>query len=447
MAVSGKRLLIMSLMMSPGAAQLLRAQAEPCARPRARLLGAQATFIGQALARYPAAYSSPMSLVATGDHQLSQSYGAYSGACVVRHLAVYVDAEMVRGSGISHASGLAAVTNGDVLRQGSVDLGTGPYVARAFARWTLPFSSDQRDTIDAGADALPGTVSKRRLEVTVGRFAASDVFDLNRYANSTRSQFLDWVLFNDGAWDFAADTRGYSNGLTLAWITPRWSLRAGSFEMPTFANGNRFDTDLAKARGDNVELTVSAPRGAIIRLLVYENHGRMGRYAEANAVALAQGTIPDIVADDAPGRVKYGAAVNAELPVADGGETGLFARAGWNDGHTESFVFTEADQHLSVGGQLSGRHWGRDRDVFGAAIAGDGLSSLHREYLAAGGSGFLLGDGALRYGWETLGEAYYRSQLGSHVAISPDVICIVNPGYNRDRGPAPVFSLRMRIAQ
>src|SRR6185437_4779730 len=207
------------------------AQSEQCARVRAQLLGVQSTFIGQALAPFHAAYSGPMSLVATGDHQLSQSYGAYTGACVVRHLAVYVDAEMVRGSGISHASGLAAVTNGDVLRQGSVDLGTGPYVARAFARWTLPFASDARDTIEADADALPGTVTGRRLEITGGKFAASDVFDLNRYANSTRTQFLDWVLFNDGAWDFSADTRGYSNGVTVAWITPRWSLRAGSFEM------------------------------------------------------------------------------------------------------------------------------------------------------------------------------------------------------------------------
>jgi hypothetical protein len=384
-----------------------------------------------------------MSLVSTGDHQLSQSYGVYTGACAVRHVAVYVDAEMIHGAGISHASGLAGVTNGDVLRQGSVDLGNGPYVARAFARWTIPFASTERDTIVSGVDELSGIISARRIEVTAGKLAATDIFDLNRYANSTRTQFLDWVLFNDGAWDYAADTRGYSNGVAVAWITPAWSLRAGSFQMPTFANGDRFDNDLANARGDNIELTLSAPNDAVVRVLAYENHGRMGRYDAATALAQATGTTPNIVADDAPGRIKYGFGLNAEVPLTDDGDTGLFGRLGWNDGGTESFVFTEVDRHASLGIQAAGRRWHRPNDVFGIAAVVDGLSGPHRAYLAAGGSGFLLGDGALRYGPESIGEAYYRIQLGPHVAISPDAIFIANPGYNRDRGPATVLTLRV----
>ena len=416
---------------------------EQCRKPTAKLLGAQTTFIGQDLPPFYAAYSGRMSLVSTGDRQLSQSYGVYTGACTVRGLAVYVDAEMIRGSGISHASGLAGVTNGDVLRQGSVDLGDGPYIARAFARWTIPFVSTQRDTIIAGIDELPGTVSSRRLEITAGKLAATDIFDLNRYANSTRTQFLDWVLFNDGAWDYAADTRGYSNGIAVAWITPRWSVRAGSFQMPTFANGNQFDNDIANARGDNVELTINAPHDAVVRLLAYENHGRMGIYDDAIAIAEATGTIPDIAADDAPGRIKYGFGLNAEVPIADDGDTGLFGRLGWNDGRTESFVFTEVDRHASLGIQAAGRRWHRPDDVVGIAAVADGLSGPHRAYLAAGGYGFLLGDGALRYGPETIGEAYYRAQFGPHFAISPDAMFIANPGYNRDRGPATVLTLRV----
>jgi hypothetical protein len=350
---------------------------------------------------------------------------------------------MIRGSGISHASGVASVTNGDVLRQGSVDLGSGPYVARAFVRWSIPLSGAQRDTLPAGVDVMPGIVSAHRVEITGGKFAATDVFDLNRYANSTRTQFLDWVLFNDGAWDYAADTRGYSNGVAVAWLNPRWSIRAGSFQMPTFANGNRFDSDVGRARGDNVELTMSAPSGAVVRVLGFVNHGRMGRYAVATATGLALGMAPNIVTDDAPGRVKYGFAVNGELPLADDGATGVFGRVGWNDGRTESFVFTEVDRHLSTGVQLSGNHWRRDADVLGVAVALNGLSHDHRAYLAAGGTGFLLGDGRLRYGAESLGEAYYRWQVVSRLAISPDGIVIVNPGYNRDRGPAIVLGLRL----
>jgi hypothetical protein len=424
-------------------AVLGQSRSSSCKPLSAALLGAQTTFIGQDLRPFHASYSGPMSLVDTGDRQLSQSYGIYGGACLTAGLAVYLDAEMIRGSGISHASGVAGVTNGDVLRQGSVDLGNGPYIARLFARWTLPLWSPGRDTVAAAIDAMPTIVSNRRIEISAGRFAVTDVLDLNRYANSTRTQFLDWVLFNDGAWDYAANTRGYSNGVAVAWITPGWALRAGSFQMPTFANGNTFDNDLANARGDNVELTVAVPDDGILRLVVYENHARMGRYAVATETALARGVTPNIVADDAPGRTKYGIALNGELPLADNGESGVFARAGWNDGRNESFAFTEVDRLVSAGIQVAGTHWSRAGDDVGVAFAADGISGAHRDYLAAGGSGFLLGDGALRYGHEVVTEAYYNARFGPFLTVSPDVIRIANPGYNRDRGPAIVLSLRI----
>ena len=426
-------------------ARVSDAQRSTCGVRRVTLLGAQATFIGQDLRPFPAAYSGPMSLTNGGDRQLSQSYGAYGGACLTGQLTAYVDVEMIRGSGISHASGIAAVTNGDVLRQGSVDLGKGPYVARAFVRWSVPLASTDRDTVAAAVDAMSTVVSSKRIEINAGKLAATDAFDLNRYANSTRTQFLDWVLFNNGAWDYAADTRGYSNGIVVAWITPRASLRAGSFQMPTFANGNRFDGDIANARGDNVELTLAAPHGITVRFLGFLNHGRMGRYDVATASAVASGTKPNIISDDAPGRTKYGFGLNAEVPLADAGATGLFARLGWNDGRNESFVFTEVDRHVSAGLQLAGTRWKRSADVLGVAMVVDGLSRPHRDYLAAGGSGFLLGDGALRSGRESVGEVYYSAHLGSFVALSPDVIRIVNPGYNRDRGPAYVLSARLNV--
>lgn len=432
----------LALVLAPSVA-VGQSRGSSCKPLSVALLGAQITFIGQDLRPFHAAYSGPMSLANTGDRQLSQSYGIYSGACLTTGLALYLDAEMIRGSGISHASGVGAVTNGDVLRQGSVDLGNGPYVARLFGRWTIPLGSAERDTTAASVDAMANVVSSRRLEISAGRFAVTDVLDVNRYANSTRTQFLDWVLFNDGAWDYAANTRGYSNGVAIAWITPAWALRAGSFQMPTFANGNTFDNDLANARGDNVELTVGVPHDGVLRLLLYDNHARMGRYAVATASALARGTTPDIVADDAPGRSKYGIALNGELPLADTGETGVFARLGWNDGRNESFAFTEVDRLLSAGTQIAGAHWGRAGDDLGVAFAADGLSGVHRDYLAAGGRGFLLGDGALRYGHEVVIEAYYNARCGPFFTVSPDVIRIASPGYNRDRGPAIVASLRV----
>lgn len=413
-----------------------------CPSHSPRLLGAQATLIGQDLRPFKSPYSGPMSLVATGDKQLSQSYGLYGGMCIGAGFDLYLDAEMVRGSGISHAAGLGAVTNGDVLRQGSVDLGQAPYLARGFVRWTHSLPGGALDTISRGMDDLPRSVSGHRIEVTAGRLASTDLFDLNRYANSTRAQFLNWVLFQNGAWDYAANTRGYSNGVAVAWFNTWWTLRAGVFEMPTKANGNLFDTDVGHARGENIELTINAPHGVIVRALAYLNFARMGRYAVADSLGIANHDVPDIVVDDARGRMKGGFGLNAELPLADDGETGVFARVGWNDGRSESFAFTEVDRHLSAGLQLAGSHWRRPKDHFGVAVAADGLSAVHSSYLAAGGQGFLLGDGNLRYGPELLTEAYCRAQLGRWIEVSPDVQFIVDPGYNRDRGPATVLTLR-----
>ena len=369
----------------------------------------------------------------------------YLGARLIPRLDGYLDVEMARGNGVSHASGLAGITNGDVLRQGTADLGNGPYVARAFLRLSLPLGL-AADTVARGIDQLAGPVSSRRVELSAGKFAASDLFDVNRYANSTRSQFMNWGLFQNTAWDFAADTRGYTNGVAAAWITPRFALRVGTFQMPRQANGNTFDSDLRRARGDNAELTLNMlPHGGIVRLLGYSNHARMGDYVVALARARAAASKPDIVADDTPGRRKRGLGVNLEQPLADKGETGIFARFGRSDGTTESFAFTEAEGHASAGVQVAGGHWGRGADRVGAAYLRHTINQAHRDYLGAGGVGFLLGDGALQYGPETFVESYYRAQLGDVLQVGPDVQYVRNPGYNRSRGPALITSLRVNL--
>jgi high affinity Mn2+ porin len=410
-----------------------------------QVLGTQATVIVQRLAPFRSAYEGPMSLSSGGDRQVSDTYGLYLGARLAPAVDGYLDVEMARGNGISHASGLAGITNGDVLRQGTADLGNGPYVARLFLRYTVSLGP-ARDTVARGIDQLAGVVPRARIEISAGKFAASDLFDLNRYANSTRTQFLDWGLFQNTTWDFAADTRGYTNGIAISWIGERGALRIGSFQMPRQANGNVFDSDLRQARGDNAELTAAVlPAGGVIRVLGFLNHARMGEYAEALAVARATGRPPSIVGDDRPGRTKYGVGVNVEQPFADGGETGAFLRWGWNDGRTESFAFTEAEGHLSGGLQVAGVHWGRVDDRIGVAALRHTIGALHREYLAAGGVGFLLGDGTLAYGPESFVESYYRLQAGRYLQLSPDVQYIRNPGYNRDRGPAWVSSVRASI--
>lgn len=106
----------------------------------------------------------------------------------------------------------------------------------------------------------------------------------------------------------------------------------------------------------------------------------------------------------------------------------------------------ESDRHASLGVQVSGVNWGREDDHLGLAYGVNGLSTEHKDFLAAGGMGILLGDTKLNYGLEQALEVYDNIQLGSYLRISPDFQFLQNPGYNEDRGPAEVYGLRAHLA-
>jgi high affinity Mn2+ porin len=84
-------------------------------------------------------------------------------------------------------------------------------------------------------------------------------------------------------------------------------------------------------------------------------------------------------------------------------------------------------------------------DEIGLACAVNGLSDDHKEYLSKGGYGFIIGDGALNYGYESIFELYYKTTLFEHLSITPDYQFVINPAYNKDRGPVNIFSLRAHI--
>ncbi len=407
-------------------------------------LGAQYTFIDQHQSALHSPYAGAMSLQPGGSTARSNTFGAYFGVALPARLQFYFDVEMFKGGAVSQATGLGGFVNGDVVHAGG-SLSHRAYVARRYLRWTLPLAGEDAPVTRA-QDQLPDTESSHQIEIKLGKLAVSDDFDRNRYADSARSQFLNWSLVNNTAWDYAADTRGFSNGLLLGWINPHWSLRYGIYEMPERANGPTLVDSPRRASGQQLELTLQqSTDGAVLRLLAYRNVAGMGSYDQAIAYAFAHGTVPNIVANDQPERHKTGYAINGELPLADHGDTGLFARLGWNDGHTESFAYTEVDRTASLGAQLSGVHWGRPEDHVGLGLAIDGLSADHRNYLALGGSGFVLGDSALSYGTERITELYYSLALGSYVTLSPDLQWVTNPGYNRDRGPVRFAGLRAHL--
>lgn len=415
------------------------------------LLAAQYTWIDQWQSSLASPYQGPFSLHPDGDRQATHTIGFYGGWAPFSFGQLYLDAEKFMGAGVSAATGLGGLTNGDVIRQGGEGLKKEFYIARLYARFMLPLGTEAVQ-VARGQDQLPGSEAVRRLELKVGRLSATDDFDKNSYANSARIQFLNWSLWNQTAWDFAANTRGYTDGFVVGYVSREWSLRYGLYRMPLYANGQTLET-LLRAREEDLELTLSpAGSGTVVRLLAYRNTARMGDYAEALALAAASGGVPDVAADDREGRHKTGFGVNAEQPLADGGETGVFLRLGWQDGKTEDFAFTEVDRQASGGGQLSGVHWQRPDDRLAVAAVVEGLSGVHRDYLAAGGSGFLLGDGRLDYAREKILETYYRAswtwscgQAELHAQLTPDFQYIRNPGFNQDRGPVRLYALRLHL--
>lgn len=410
-----------------------------------QLLGAQYTFVDQNQSRVHSPYSGPLSLDANGSTARSHTFGAYFGVALPARFQFYIDVEMFKGEGVSGATGMGSLTNGDVIRSGAGGLGKTPYIARSYLRWTLPLGSEVTH-VERAQDQLPGDEADRRIEIKAGLMAVNDDFDKNRYANATRTQFMNWSLWNNTAWDFAANTRGYTDGVVIGWIMPGWSLRYGIYRMPYEANGQRLVTALGRSSGQQLELTLQPrPDGWALRFLAFYNKADMGIYQQAIDLGALNGQPPDIHADEAAGRHKFGFGINGELPVADHGDTGFFMRLGWNDGHTESFAFTEVDRLVSGGFQLSGTHWHRSDDRLGVGIAIDGLSRVHAQYLALGGQGFVLGDGRLHYGPEQVVEIYYSIAVVDHLTLSPDLQFARNPGYNRDRGPARFAGLRAHI--
>lgn len=411
-----------------------------------KVLGAQWNVINQKQFPFNSPYSGPLSLNQNGEDKTSQTRAVYLGSQLTDNLQFYFDVEWFVGNGIHGGNGLGGYPNGDVVRAGAANLPKDPYLARAYGRYLIPLSAETVQ-VARGQDQLPGHEPAEYIVIKGGHFAASDDFDTNRYANSVRTQFLNFALINNGAYDFAADTRGYSNGVVVGWVKPDWSLKFGTFQVPRQANGTPLDEQIGTDQGNQAEFAVKPfANDTVLRFLAYANQGRMGRYRTAVQVAQQTGNTPDITLDDKAGRLKYGFGLNAEVPLADGGNTGLFFRAGWNDGQTETWAFTEIDRTLSLGGQLSGARWGRDDDWLAMGTAINGLSSAHKDYIAAGGVGFMIGDGKLNYAPETILETYYSLKIDDYFRLSPDYQFILNPAYNADRGPVHIASIRARAS-
>jgi hypothetical protein len=398
----------------------------------------QATTITQGHGAFDSPYAGANSFESRREVRNSFTSTLFLGCRPWEGAEFYVNPELAGGQGDSRVLGLAGAPNGEIYRVDSTQLKLS--LARLFLRQTWGFGGGS-EPVTADQNQLAGARSRHRVVLTAGRIALGDVFDANAYAHDPRSQFMNWALMDTAAWDYPADTRGYSWGLALELYWDEWAFRTGSFMVPTKANGLSFDHRVEQAHGDVVEVEHDHEIGGQaghVRLLGYANHADMGSYQ----ASLQQSPLaPDVTATRQPGRVKYGWGLSADQALT--ADLGAFARAGWNDGRTETWVFTEVDRTLVAGLSLAGSTWSRPQDRLAIALVANGLSPDHRKYLEAGGLGFMLGDGRLNPGQERLIETYYALALGRFFTATLDAQRIWNPGYNRDRGPVDLYALRL----
>jgi len=372
----------------------------------------QATVATQAHPSFHAAYSGKNSLVPEGESatsvvmDLSGTVHPWPGAELV------VQPELAGGKGLSSTLGIAAFPSGEVYRVGNPEPTLTLWRAtlkHVLGPWTLIF----------------------------GKLSTPDLFDSVPLANDPHTRFMSWGLWASAAYDYPADVHGYTIGLAAEWSREWLFARGGMFLEPTTANGAVFERDVTKARGLVAEVEARFPRWAA-RLLGFLNTARMGSYSEAIARHV------DVSETRVDGRSKVGFAASANRDFGAG--LGAFARLSWNDGNNETWAFTEIDRSIVLGALQSGARWGREADEAGAAVVVSGLSNRHRRYLEQGGFGFLIGDGALSYGPEILGELFYRAALTPLLSVGVNYQPLFNPAYNRDRGPVHIFTGRVHVA-
>ncbi|HEX4553807.1 MAG TPA: carbohydrate porin [Xanthobacteraceae bacterium] len=397
----------------------------------------QTTYIQQAHPAFRSSYIGTNSLTPWPETRNTWSSSVFLGFRLWDGGALYYNPELLQGFGFNDTVGVAGFPNGEAQKSNF------PYprysTSRLFLRHTYGLGGEQ-ESLDSAPNQLAEKVDVSRLTVQVGRFAVADVFDGNAYAKDTRKDFMNWSIWASGAFDYAADKIGLGYGATAELNQKSWALRAGYFLMDKQSNSNDFDPKVFQ-RGEYVleleERFSLFSRPGKLRTIAWLNSAFSGSYRET----LDNPALDLDIAQTRRGRVKYGYVFNLEQSITD--DLGVFGRWSWNDGRNEIMAFTDIDRSLSFGTSIKGTAWGRAKDTVGIGAAINGLSPDHRDFIAAGGLGPLIGDGQLNYRTERILETYYSVALFDVMSLTFDYQLIVNPAYNADRGPVSVFSSRL----
>ncbi len=408
-------------------------------------LSGQANFIFQTHPPFHAPYSGPNSLSPNYEKALSRVLTLYSGIRLNDSTELLVDIEEAGGTALSTGLGLAGNTDLDIVRNPL--LSQAPYLARGMIHKVLALSEDKIGNQRTALSLFP-ELPRRRLEMRLGKFSMPDFFDVNSVGSDTHFQFTNWTIDNNGAYDYAADTRGYTVGLTIDYEDLNWGFRFAEALMPKVANGIDLVYRPWQVHAENWEYElrhgVIPGKTGVVRLLAYTNYANMGIYRNA-ILQFDEHLVPKPDITHHPWHItrKYGFGVNLEQHFTP--NLAAFGRFGWDNGKTESFAYTEVDQTFVGGLGAYGPMWHRSQDRAGVAFVSNAICKYHQEYLALGGLGFLLGDGRLNYGRENIVETYYTAHVWRGIYVAPGLQHINNPGYNRDRGPVLVPSFRGHV--
>lgn len=400
----------------------------------------QITFVEQFHPAFTSPYRGPNSLDpgSRGDETVAATL--FLGAHLWPGGEVWADPEVDQGFGLSDTLGLAAFSSGEGYKVGAAL----PYfrLQRLFVRQTIDLGGNEQK-LDGGANQFDETRSANNLVITMGKISAVDIFDTNDYAHDPSRDFLNWAVIDSGAYDYAADSWGYTYGMAAELTVDWWTLRGGIFDLSKLPNEKHLETGFRQFEivAEAEERHTLFGHDGKLKLLGWLHRGWMGSYSDAVALAEQTGTVPS-TALVRNYKSRGGVALNFQQELT--GDLGMFARLSYNDGSQEAYDFTEIDRGLSTGLSLKGIRWNRADDTVGAAYIVSGISQAAQRYFAAGGLGILIGDGRLpHYGLENGLETYYSAQLASWFWATADYQLIVNPAYNRDRGPVNILGLRL----
>ncbi len=400
---------------------------------------AQTTVVNQYKPGFNAAYSGENSLITKEENKISLTSTLYLGSRLWKGAEIYINPEIAGGAGLSNVLGIAAAPNGETFRIG--DPTPKIYLARIFFRQIFALSKESNQQ-ESDFNQIKTRIPVKYFGFTIGKIGVADMFDDNEYSHDPRTQFMSWALMDNGGWDYPADTRGYSPSIVLEYVSAIIEMRYGFSLVPVTANGSKMNWNIPQAGSHTFEITrrhkIRSMDGAL-RFLAFLTSADMGNYRES---VMKNPQNPDIESTRKPGNTKFGFALNAEQQIS--ADAGCFFRMSWNDGNNETWMFTEIDHSFSTGLVTDGKGWKRENDHIGLAYVISGISKPHREYLQAGGKGFMLGDGNLNYSYEHLTELYYSFALyKTNIFVTGAWQFLVNPAYNRDRhGPVNIFSVR-----